>query len=266
MSSDPAADGGADAFADAVNAAKLATLGMLVAGVAHELNTPLGALHSNHDVLKRALARLQVILADEVVDPSELAEVRRVVAALNDILKVNDLAVARLVGLVASLRTFGRPDRAQVDTVDVHENIEAALALLAHELRDRVEVVREYGELPAIECYAQEIGQVFMNLLLNASQAIRERGRVTIRTRTLEGGIEVSISDTGVGIPPGVLPRIMEPGFTTKGNRMGMGLGLLTTQRIVERHGGRLAVESRVGAGSTFTVFLPRNLSAGGET
>ena len=257
---------GQDALADAVNAAKMATLGMLVAGVAHELNTPLGALHSNHDVLKRALARLQAILADETVDRTELAEVRRIVAALGDILKVNDLAVERLVQLTASLRTFGRPDRAQVDRVDLHQCLEAALALLAHEMRDRIEVVREYGALPEVECYAQEIGQVFMNLLLNAVQAIADRGVVTVRTGTLDRGVVVSISDTGVGIPPEVLPRIMEPGFTTRGRRMGMGLGLLTAKRIVDRHGGRIGVESRAGAGATFTVILPRDLATGGET
>lgn len=260
------ADPGPDALADAVNAAKTATLGRLTAGIAHELNTPLGALRSNHDTLNRALARLQDILADEVVDDSELAEVRRIVAALGDILKVNDLAVDRMVGLVDSLRRYGRPDRAGIDRIDVHDSIEAALALLAHQLRERIEVARDYGDLPQIECYAQEIGQVFMNLLLNAAQAIQGRGTLTVRTRAGAGGIEVAISDTGTGIPPDVLPRIMEPGFTTRGKRMGMGLGLLTAKRIVERHRGRIDVESRVGAGSTFAVFLPRTLEAGGDS
>ncbi|MGD8276838.1 MAG: ATP-binding protein [Gemmatimonadota bacterium] len=265
MSDTKSAGPEADAFADAVNAAKMATLGRLVAGIAHELNTPLGALNSNHDVLKRALGRLQDILADEVVDETELSEVRRIVAALGDILKVNDLAVDRMVGLVNSLRTFGRPDRAGIDRIDVHESIDAALALLAHELRDRVEVRREYGELPEIECYAQEIGQVFMNLLLNAVQATAGDGVITVRTRARVDGIEVAISDTGTGIPPESLPLIMEPGFTTRGKRMGMGLGLLTATRIVERHRGRIEVESRVGEGSTFTVTLPARLEAGGN-
>ena len=255
-----------DAIAEAVNEAKMATLGMLVAGIAHELNTPLGALHSNHDVLKRALDRLQLILADEVVDESELGEVRRIVAALDRILKVNDLAVERLVHLVTSLRSFGRPDRAQIDRVDIHQNIETALSLLAHELRDRAEVVRDFGEVPDIMCYAQEIGQVFMNLLLNAVQSIRERGTITVRTRTLDGDVVVSISDTGVGIAADVLPRIMEPGFTTKGKRMGMGLGLLVAKRIVDRHGGRIDVESTEGVGTTCTVVLPEEPLPGGAT
>lgn len=258
--------GAPDAIAEAVNEAKMATLGMLVAGVAHELNTPLGALHSNHDVLKRALDRLQLILADEVVDESELGEVRRIVAALDRILKVNDLAVERLVHLVTSLRSFGRPDRAQIDRVDIHQHIETALSLLAHETRDKVEIVRDFGELPEIECYAQEIGQVFMNLLLNAVQSIRERGTVRVQTRTLDGDVLVSISDTGVGIPADVLPRIMEPGFTTKGKRMGMGLGLLVAKRIVDRHGGRIHVESTEGVGTTCTVVLPEEPLHGGAT
>src|SRR5690606_35387777 len=140
-----------------VNAAKLATLGRLVAGIAHELNTPIGALHSNHDTIKRALGRLQDILADEVVDEYEIAEVRRIVQALAGALRVNDLAIERTRGLVSSLRSFGRPDQAAIDTVDIHESIDAALAILGHELRGRIEVVRDYGAVPPIECYPQQL-------------------------------------------------------------------------------------------------------------
>lgn len=249
-------------LAGRVNSAKLATLGMLVAGVAHELNTPMGALNSNHDTLKRALQRLQDILADEVVEPSELDEVRRVVAAVAGVLRVNDLAIERMRGLVASLRSFGRPDQAQLDRVDLHETLDAALALLRHEMKDRVQVQRDYGELPLLHCYPQQLNQAFMNLLLNAVQAIAERGTITVRTRADASGVSVDIEDTGAGIAPENVDRIFEPGFTTKGARVGMGLGLLITSQIIDQHRGRIAVRSTPGRGTTFTIQLPLSLHA----
>ena len=244
-------------LAEKVNSAKLMTLGRLVAGVAHELNTPMGALNSNHDTLKRALARLQGILADEVVSSDELNEVRRIVAAVSGVLKVNDLAIERVRGLVASLRNFGRPDRAQVERVQVQELLDAALALLRHQTMNRIDVRTEYAALQPIEVYPQQLGQAFMNLLLNAVQAIPEKGTITVRTEPAGDGVEVTVADTGSGIAPEHLKKIFEPGFTTKGARVGMGLGLLITQQILDQHDGRLAVESTPGVGTTFKIFLP---------
>jgi two-component system NtrC family sensor kinase len=252
-----AADGvDASELAEAVSSAKLITLGRLLAGVAHELNTPMGALNSNHDTIKRALGRLQSILADEVVEPAELDEVRRVVSALAGVLRVNDMAIERMRSLVTSLRSFGRTDQAQ-EPVDLHETLEGALALLRHEMGDRIDVRRDFGRLPAIEGYPQQLAQAFMNLLHNAVQAIPGKGTITLRTVAVEGGATVAISDTGSGIPPEILARIFEPGFSTKGSRVGMGLGLLITQQVVDRHFGRLTVESTLGVGTTFTTFLP---------
>ena len=256
MSADHSAARAADELAEKVTEARLATLGMLVAGLAHELNTPLGALNSNHDLLRRALQKLQDILADEVVEPHELDEVRRIVRAVDGILRVNDMAVERMGSLVSSLRNFGRLDRAERDVVDVHEGLESTLAILAHQLQ-RVEIVREYGDVPKIECWAQQLNQVFMNLLLNAAQAMPQGGRITIRTTAAGDTVEIGIADTGSGIRPEHLARIFDPGFTTKGGRIGMGLGLLISRRIVERHGGRLLVESIPGQGASFTVRLP---------
>jgi two-component system, NtrC family, sensor kinase len=256
MSASPPID--AAALAEQVNAAKLATLGMLVAGVAHEINTPLGALTSNQDVLRRALERLQAILADEQVDESELGEVRRIVRAVGEVMQVNNLAMQRMVQIVGSLRSFGRLDRAQIDVVDLHEGLDSVLALLAHETRGRVSVTRDYGVLPRVECYPQQINQLFMNLLLNAVQAIRGTGTIALRTGTAgEAAVQVEIEDSGVGVPPENLVRIFEPGFTTKGLRVGMGLGLLISQQIVAQHGGRISVRSVAGEGTAFTVVLP---------
>jgi two-component system, NtrC family, sensor kinase len=256
MAGVPAAD--AADLAERVNAAKLATLGMLVAGVAHEINTPLGALNSNHDVLRRTLERLQVILEDEQVDETELDEVRRIVRAIGEVIQINTVAVQRMVSIVGSLRSFGRLDRARIDIVDLHEGIESTLALLAHEMRGRAQVVKEFSPLPRVECNAQQLNQLFMNLLHNAAHAIRGSGTITVRTRVAGAdAVVVEVEDTGVGIPAESLERIFEPGFTTKGSRVGMGLGLLISQQIVEQHGGRIAVRSAVGEGTTFTVTLP---------
>lgn len=259
MTADDASTAGV--LAEQINAAKLATLGMLVAGIAHELNTPLGAIHSNHDVLRRALGRLQSILADEQVDETELDEVRRIVRALDDVMSVNSLAVERMGQIVGSLRSFGRLDRAQVDFMDLHEGLDSALDLLAHEMRGRIDLVREYGELPRVHCYPQQVNQLFMNLLLNAVQAIRGPGTLTLRTRRVDDeSVEVEVEDTGAGIPAEHQRRIFEPGFTTKGSRVGMGMGLLISQRIAEQHGGRITLRSTVGQGSVFTVKLPLQL------
>ncbi len=245
---------------DAVNSAKLSTLGMLVAGVAHEVNTPLGALASNHDVIKRAMGKLQDILADEVVDETELAEVRRIVRALDGILKVNDLAVTRVLELVGSLRSFGRLDRSETDRLDLHEGIDNALVLLRHRMERRVRIEKDYAELPPVECFPQQLNQVFMNLLLNAIQAIEGEGTITVVTAPDDRGVRIEIHDTGRGIAPELMETIFEPGFTTKGNRVGMGLGLLISRQIVDRHGGRISVRSELGRGSTFMVTLPLEL------
>jgi two-component system, NtrC family, sensor kinase len=250
--------GGTDAIAiaDLVNQARLATLGMLVAGFAHEINTPLGALSSNHDVLQRALGKLQQILEDEVVEPHELDEVRRVVRAVNGILEVNDLAMHRMTQLVRNLRNFGRLDRADVDWADLAEGIDSTLAILAHELRP-LHVVREIGLLPRVHCHPDRLNQVWMNLLLNARRATADGGTVAVRAHAEGDRVRVEICDTGSGIPPDNLERIFQPGFTTRDGRVGMGLGLLIARQIVEQHSGRIRVSSEVGVGTTFSVELP---------
>jgi len=243
-------------LADAINQAKLAQLGMLIAGVAHEVNTPLGALNSNHDVLRRAMGRLQAILEDEVVEPHELVEVRRIVRALDGVLRVNDLAVERMMSLVKSLRTFGRLDASEFDHADLHEGIDATLAILAHEARS-VTVVRDFGELPTVHCQPDRLNQVWMNLAVNAVHAMTDGGTLTIRTRAAGETVTIEFEDTGIGIPPDVLTHIFEPGFTTKGGRVGMGLGLLISRQIIEQHRGAIAVRSAPGTGTSFTVTLP---------
>ncbi|HEX6065657.1 MAG TPA: ATP-binding protein [Longimicrobiales bacterium] len=242
--------------AELVNSTRLASLGNLVAGLVHEVNTPIGALVSNHDVLQRALARLQTILADERVDEHELQEVRKIVRALNEITDVNTQAVQRINHLVKNLRNFGRPDRSEIAWADLHEGLDSTLAIMRHELRE-IQVVRDYGELPAVLCRPQQINQVFMNLLMNACQASQHDARLHIRTRAEGQHALVTVADNGSGIPAELQNRIFEPGFTTKHGRIGMGMGLLISRQIVEAHGGTIAVQSSPGSGAEFTVKLP---------
>ena len=245
------------ARADLVRTAQLATLGNLVRGVAHEINTPLGALASNHDVTRRALDRLQVILEDEKVTEDELGEVRRIVRAVTGVQETNAMAVERMKHVVGSLRTFGRPDRSEIDRVDLVESLQGTLNLLKHELGSTIKVERDFEALPLVECYAQQVNQVFMNLMMNAVQAMPGGGTLTLRARSSEERALLEVEDTGSGIPEENLERIFEPGFTTKGARVGMGLGLIICSEIVDRHGGDISVRSEVGVGTTFTLSLP---------
>ncbi len=244
-----------------IDQSHLATLGTLVAGVAHELNTPLGAIHSNHDVIRRALLKLEEILEDEVVTPDELVGVRRIVKAMDGVLRTNGIAVDRMVKVVESLGTFGRPDRAEVDRVDLHEGLEGTLAVLGAEL-EKMHVVKEYGDLPIIECFPNRVNQIFMNLVHNAVQAMEPGGTLTIRTSVEDDDVQVEIRDTGKGIAEDDLAHIFDPGFTTKGRRVGMGLGLAISRQIVDHHGGQISAESTPGEGSVFRVRLPLLLPA----
>ena len=165
--------------------------------------------------------------------------------------------------ILGSLRIFAHLDKAEVEEYDLHVGIDAALALLSHALRGRVEVERDYGDLPHVICRPDAINQVFMNLLENASTAIEGEGRISVRTRLLEGDqVELVFSDTGKGIKAENLQRVLEPGFTTKPRGVGTGLGLAIVKSTIDDHGGSIELTSSVGEGTTFRLVLPvRGLS-----
>ncbi len=233
------------------------SLQLLLAGLAHELNAPLGAIQSNRDVLQRAIQRVNDILADEKVDEEEIEHIRGLVKTIGEVIEIDQIAVKAINDVVAGVRACWRPDPSVLRCVDLHEGLETTLLLLRHELKHRIEVVKEYGDLPPVECYPNQINQVFVNLLLNASQAISGPGTVTVRTYRSGDQVAVEIADSGLGIAPENLGRIFESGFTTKGTKSGMGLGLKICREIVERQGGAIEVESKLGEGSTFKVRLP---------
>ena len=231
---------------------KMAALGLLVAGVAHEINTPMGAIHSNNDIMQRAVAKIRKSLGQETNK-----EVFRLLGILDEVCRNNEIAAERIIHIVRSLKNFARLDEAEQKRVNLHEGIESTLTLLQHQLKHRIRIEREFGQLPEVLCHPNQLNQVFMNILVNAAQSIPGAGVIGIKTwRDDEGFVKIAISDTGVGIPREHLTKIFDPGFTTKGVGLGTGLGLSICYRIIEDHGGSIDVDSSK-AGTTFTITLP---------
>lgn len=251
-----------DAQTQLVQSEKMAALGALVAGVAHEINTPLGSIHANADVARRALGIIKDSLeeAGTFVSSSKSGRFLRALYILEDSNNTTRTATERIVGIVRSLRNFARLDEAELKTVDIHDGLESTLTLVYHEYKNRIKIIRDYGQLPPITCIPNQMNQVFMNLIVNAIHATPKEGTITITTRSMDEHYTVAIADTGIGIPPEQLPRIFDPGFTTKGVGIGTGLGLSIVYKIVQSHGGRVDVESEVGNGTTFTVTCPVKL------
>jgi signal transduction histidine kinase len=235
----------------------MASLGKLVAGIAHEINTPLGAIHSAQDTLARAVGRLRAITERDCPDGRDQPDTQQAFQILQDVHRVIETGTRRVTTIVRGLRNFARLDEAERKEADLHACLEEALLLIHHDLKNRVQVVKDYGDLPPVVCYPGRLNQIFLNLLNNAQQAIEGDGTIAITTRRQEGEARISIRDSGAGIPPEQLPRIFDPGFTSKGVGVGTGLGLSICYQIVQDHGGRIEVESELGHGSTFTVVLP---------
>jgi signal transduction histidine kinase len=253
------------AQAHLVRSEKMASLGQLVAGIAHEINTPVGSINSNNDILIRTVSKMREFFNCEQcpVDVRENPDVVKLMRVLEEINHNNRIACDRIINIIRSLRNFARLDEAERRRVNIHEGLDSSLILVHHQLKNRIEIVRDYGDLPEIECFPNQLNQVFMNLLVNAAQAIPGRGTLTIKTLALgTSEVQVKISDTGVGIPRENMRKIFDPGFTTKGVGVGTGLGLSICFKIIQDHRGRIAVESEVGRGTTFTITLPVSISA----
>ncbi len=244
-----------------VQSEKMASLGSLVAGIAHEINTPVGAIASMHDTLVRALRKLEATLNEE--HPGVVASSPSLQSALKLVQEANrviESGTQRVTEIVRRLRSFARLDQAELKKADIHEGLEDTLALIHHELKHNIVVKRDYGDVPPISCYPGRLNQVFLNLLNNARQAIRGKGEIGIRTAVRDDRVQISVSDNGAGIAPENLRKIFDPGFTTKGVGVGTGLGLSICYQILRDHRGEILVESELGKGSTFTVVLPMDL------
>ncbi len=240
-----------------VQSEKMASLGLLVAGIAHEINTPVGAINSMHDTLKRAITKIKKVWEKQSASDKSLSNYFRIIEDAN---RVIDTATERVIGIIKRLRSFARLDEAELKVANIHEGIEDTLTLIYHEIKHNITLVKNYGDIPPVSCYPGRLNQVFLNLLINAKQAINGAGTITITTGMKKNHIFIQFRDSGVGIPHEKVKQIFDPGFTTKGVGVGTGLGLSICYQIIEDHRGKIEVESEVGKGTTFTISLPMNL------
>lgn len=256
--------------AQIVHSEKMAGLGQLAAGIAHELNNPAGFIYGNMELIKGYLGRLELLLSiyERVSLPTAVAVELRLTkeeigygALLPDLRSmIADCAegAERIRDVVRNLRLFSRLDEAEFKKVDLHESIDSTIRLLSRYYgAGRIRLVKEYGELPSVNCYAGQLNQVWTNLLINAAQAIEGEGEVKISTRVEGESVVIRISDTGCGIQAEELLKIFDPFFTTKPVGEGTGLGLSISYGIIQKHSGTISVESVPGVGTSFYVSIP---------
>jgi signal transduction histidine kinase len=263
-----------EAHIQVLQSEKLASVGQLAAGVAHEINNPIGFINSNLGTLKGQVNDLLAVLEAYRKAEPVLAAHPDFMAAIEQAKAVADLeflekdivslinesldGVNRVKKIVDNLKDFSRVDSAEWQNANLETGLESTLNIVWNEIKYKAEVVKEYAGLPQIECIVSQLNQVFLNLLVNAAQAIEERGTITLRTGFDENELWVEVADTGVGISPEHLGKIYDPFFTTKPIGKGTGLGLSLAYGIVKRHHGRLEVQSELGKGTVFRVTLPR--------
>ena len=249
---------------------KMAAVGQLAAGVAHEINNPIGFVTSNLGTLKSYVQNLlDLIAAHEAAaagDTAPLAQVRQgmdidylredIVALLSE----SSEGLDRVRKIVQDLKDFSHVDEAEWQDANLNAGLDSTLNVVNNEIKYKAEVIKDYGQLPLVRCIPGQLNQVFMNLLVNAAQAIEKRGTITVRTRREGDAAVVAVSDTGCGMAPEVAKRVFEPFYTTKPVGKGTGLGLsLAYDIVVKKHGGRIEVDSTQGIGTTFSISLPLN-------
>ncbi|MBA5636409.1 PAS domain S-box protein [Duganella sp. LX20W] len=250
---------------------KMASIGVLAAGVAHEINNPIAFVNSNLNALQQyGRDMLRLLDAYEAstatLTPGQLAAIEHLKQEidaeflredLGNLLDESREGLERVMRIVQDLKYFSHVDSSGLVLANLEQGLDSTLNVVWNEIKYKAEVVKEYGGIAQVTCFPSQLNQVFMNLLVNAAHAIEERGRITVRTGGGEGHVWVEVEDSGKGIPPELLGRIFEPFFTTKPVGKGTGLGLSLSYGIVQKHGGHITVHSEVGKGSVFRVVLP---------
>jgi two-component system NtrC family sensor kinase len=257
-----------------VQSEKLASIGQLAAGVAHEINNPIGYIFSNFETLGNYIARMLSMFetyeeAEASIDSADvLARVRAKRAGIDLAFLIEDIPVlmaesregiSRVRKIVQNLKDFSRVDANQEwQWANLHNGIDSTLNIVSNEVKYKADVIKEYGDIPEIECLPSHVNQVIMNIVVNGAHAITgERGRITIRTGSAGPNVWIEISDTGAGIPKEILSRIFDPFFTTKPIGSGTGLGLSLSYGIIQKHHGQIEVRSEPDCGTTFRITLP---------
>ena len=252
---------------------KMASIGQLAAGIAHEVNNPVGFIMSNLSSLQKYVSRLSEFIDVQTETIKKLSGDGKILNAITESRKslkvdyiIDDLGnliresldgAERVKKIVQDLKSFSRIDEAEWKMADINAGIESTINIVWNELKYKATVKKEYGDIPLTKCNPGQLNQVFMNILVNAAHAIEKQGEITMKTWHDNGYIYISISDTGCGIPADKIDRIFEPFFTTKEVGKGTGLGLSIAYDIVKKHNGDIIVESEVGKGTTFTVKVP---------
>jgi PAS domain S-box-containing protein len=262
---------------------KMASIGQLAAGVAHEINNPAGFVSSNLKTLSdyhndintlieqyrslttdlketMAIAEYPVAISEQlerIADLETEVDIDFVLNDISDLVKESREGTERIKKIVLDLKDFAHPGEDKPQLADINRNMESTLNVVWNELKYKATVTKDYRDLPEVECYPQQLNQVFMNLLVNAAQAIEKQGEIRIVTRSVNGYAEIKISDTGKGIPEENLSKIFDPFFTTKEVGRGTGLGLNVAYNIIKKHNGTIDVESTVGKGTMFTIRIP---------
>ncbi len=254
-----------------VQSEKMASLGQLTAGVAHEINNPINFVTASVEALKLDFQDLQPLLHKILqLEPANSQELVKEIIAMRDNLDSEYLEkeIASLIGsiergasrtknIVAGLKVFSRNARDQIIEADLHEGLDATLTILGNKMKDRIKVVKDYGEIPLVNCQFDKLNQVFMNIISNAIESIEEEGQIFITTKQEADDVVISIRDDGKGMDAPTLKRVFEPFFTTKEVGKGTGLGLSISYGIVDQHGGKILVDSQLEKGTTFTIILP---------
>jgi two-component system NtrC family sensor kinase len=268
-------------FRSLAQAEKLASLGQLAGGMAHELNNPISFISANLSVLQEyresmgqalrayddfAFKKTKEICTDklekelgELEELKEELDIKYVLDDFHALLAESKQGAERIKRIVQNLREFSDPQSIQTEHTDINASLDKALEILRSEIKCKVRLVKDYGDIPELHVYPQELNQVFLNILANAAQAIQDRGEIKIRTWTQDSMVKVTVRDTGGGMSPEKLARIFDPFYTTKMVGQGTGLGLSTSYGIIKKHGGEIQVESQPGKGTTVTISLPLN-------
>ncbi|MDO8178268.1 MAG: ATP-binding protein [Undibacterium sp.] len=256
-----------------VQSEKMASVGQLAAGIAHEINNPVGFVNSNMGTLKTYVATLFDVLdqydglvkkfpagheiTKRFIEIREKADVEFLKDDVADLVNESMDGLKRVKDIVQSLKDFSHVGETELLEADIHLGIDTTLNIVMNEIKYKATIVKEYGQLPLVKCLISQLNQVFMNLLVNAAHSIKDVGVITVSTGCKDDWVWIKVSDTGSGIPSENLNRIFEPFFTTKPVGSGTGLGLSLSYGIVKKHGGRIDVESQIGKGTSFIIHIP---------